>query len=138
MAIFDPTLPIVSRGKVIEKEIKIKGFKAKTYQSWNTETGKALSVKVNFKLKKCVKKILGICVKKEIEEKWLEIPYGFHTPDFYPSYYPINVVWEEDLDEVFYLDLPDFETEEDLKKIFEKILKNHIQVLHKTSSEYGD
>ena len=125
MSIFDPTLPIVSRGKIEEKKINIKGFEAKTYQSWNTEDGKCYSVKIKLKFKQ--KFFL-----KKYKEKWIEIPYNFYTPDFYPTYWPINVVSEKDLNEIFELNIPkNIKTWKQFEDFLNKIEKNHIEIIKK-------
>ena len=144
MSIFDPTLPIVRRGRLKEKKVNIKGFEAKTYQSWHTESGEYYSIKVKFKFNKefSLKKNLkfkwtkGFYLEIKTEEKWIEIPYNFYTPDFYPTYWPINVVSEKDLNEIFELNIPkNIKTWKQFGNFLDKIEKNHIEIIKKAKAK---
>jgi len=129
MAIFDPSLPIVKRGPIEEIEINIKDYKAKTKQRWTTKTTPIYSVQIEMEFERCVKKFLGFCIKKEKYKKWVELPYNIYTPDFYPEFWPINIIYKEDLNKKYFLDLPEINSEEKWKEFCEAVNKNHRIIL---------
>jgi len=128
MAIFDPSLPAVCLGPIEEIDINVKGYKAKTKQKWNGDDC-FYSIQVEMEFEKCVKKFLGFCVTKEKYRKWVEVPYNIYTPNFCPEFWPINVVYCDELDCEYELSLPDIKTEREWAKFAERVKADHKKIL---------
>ena len=128
MAIVDPNLPTVSRGPIEEIEINIKGYRAKTKQKWSGDDC-FYSIQVELEFEKCVKKFLGICTKKEKYKKWVEVPYNIYSPNLYPEFWPINIVYCDELDREYELSLPDIRTEREWTKFVARVEAKHGKIL---------
>ena len=128
MAIFDPSLPTVSRGPIEEIDINIKDYKAKTKQKWSGDDC-FYSIQVELEFEKCVKKFLGICTKKEKYKKWVEVPYNIYTPNLYPEFWPINIVYCNELDREYELSLPEIRTERERTRFVERVEAKHEKIL---------
>lgn len=130
MAIFDSNLPLVSRGPKEIISLKSDFYKLRTYTRWDLESGvKFYSVQVNLEFKECVKKIFGVCTQKKDYRKWVDIPYNIYTPNMYPIYDPINVVYLEDIDKEFKLNIPILHEEKEWEEFSKKIKEEHKQIL---------
>jgi len=135
MAIFDPTLPLARRCGEERINVNIKNYNARTKEKWCVEGNQMYSIEVEFEFEKCIKKILGICIKKEKYKKWIEIPLRIYTPDFYPAYLPINYISKKDLDKRFFLDLPEIKSESEAKAFFDKVIENHLNIIKKEDKD---
>jgi len=124
MAIFDPSLPAVCRRPIEEIEINIKGYRAKTKQKWDGDAC-FYSIQVELEFEKCVKKFLGICVKKKKFKKWVEVPYNIYTPNLYPDFWPINIVYCNELDREYELSLLEIRTEREWARFAERVKAKH-------------
>lgn len=130
MAIFDSSLPGYGRCKAEERKINIKNYNAKLYEKWVSTSDTLYTVQVELGFEKCVKKILGFCVKKNKLKKWVTVPASLYSPDFFPCFWPINMVDEDKLNCQFELEIPDnIKTEEDWEQFTEYVLENHQEIL---------
>ena len=130
MAILDSNLPVITKGSKEVVSLKNKFYNLRTHTKYIKEDGERMySLQVELEFQKCEKKILGVCVKKEKYKKWVEIPFDFYTPNFYPCYDPINVISKEDLDKEIEINLPTITTEEEWDKFCANVKGKHIKIV---------
>ncbi len=130
MAIFDSSLPCYGRYKAEERKINIKNYNAKLYEKWVSETDIMYTVQVELEFEKCGEKILGFCVKKNKIKKWVVVLASLYTPDFFPCFWPINMIDEDKLNCQFELKIPDnIKTEEDWERFSKHVLEKHKEIL---------
>ena len=130
MAIFDSSLPSYTRSKAEERKINIKNYNAKLYEKWDGASNTLYTVQVELDFEKRDKNVPGICVKKNKIKKWVVVPASLYTPDFFPCFWPINMIDEDKLNYQFELEIPDnIKTEEDWEQFSEYVLENHQEIL---------
>jgi len=132
------------QNKIIDK-ISARTNKCFVINYSNGKTEKAYSIEIEKSFKKefienKVKQLWKFKIPYKIKnvkqyKKFVELPYRFLTPDFYSTWWPINIVYEEELnDNLYLLNVDNFYSilnEKEYENFSEKIKKEHIEIIYR-------